>query len=109
MRMTIPDAPKMWSRKTVRKFLWKPLTIGKERRWLETAEIVMELIPTGARVGRSVRLPSSRWVNRSWADIDPAPDQCWLSKQDPKYWWPGLRPKGIAPPPTRPTRHQGAS
>lgn len=42
MRYIRKNKPVLGDRKTVRKFLWLPVTIGLETRWLEYATMEME-------------------------------------------------------------------
>jgi hypothetical protein len=50
------DNPKHKEKKWVRKFLWLPLTIGFETRWLEYATIERTFYRSGRR-------SFSRWYN----------------------------------------------
>lgn len=50
--------------KIVKKFLWFPLRIGYEGRWLETAYVEQEYIGSGYAD------PHLRWINKRWATKD---------------------------------------
>lgn len=50
-------------RKLVRKFLWRPLTIGHDRRWLEVATVEYEYIYSFNPYGCHYRWEPIRFVN----------------------------------------------
>jgi len=69
------------AQRTVRKFLWLPVCIGGESRWLERATILQEVMKVREQ---AFRLPFSydvlKWQNASWVAR--------LSHVEPSKPWP---------------------
>lgn len=88
----LDNAPEKGQRRNVRRFLWKPLQIGGEVRWLETAEWEEEfgyrsqiearrISERMQRAGERDCIPmrpdpisrtGPQWVPVFWHDTDPA-------------------------------------
>jgi hypothetical protein len=70
MRFKFKDKPIVYcgDRKIITKFLWLPLTLDKELRWLETARIqVIAINESDWPVSNGSRLIAYKWVYEKWA------------------------------------------
>lgn len=61
---TVPSHPAVGDKRTISKFLWRPLRIGLETRWLETVEIQQVY-------KRGYDNHPADWYNVGWGNGEP--------------------------------------
>lgn len=61
--------PKVGDKRTIKRFLFFPVTIGDETRWLETALIAQSRVNMCTIEGGRIIDHGGRWINENWIGI----------------------------------------